>query len=136
MHIVRYETGEHYGIHHDALRTTEEDAPNRRSSFFVNLRAIGFHEGGGTHFPFIDVKSDRKNPLTTENLCQIIHCENGQLPDVGKGISVKPVEGSATFWLNIEEDGSFITNVVHAGERLASGIKYGMNIWTWNAPVE
>lgn len=131
VQLVRYQIGEHFGLHHDALQTAAKEG-NRHSSFFVILKSEGV-EGVGTHFPLVKPFSPRSKSQEDE-LCRIIRCEDGTISTDADGVRIMAVEGSASFWLNLGNDGNPIKEVLHAGEQLKTGMKYGMNIWSWTEP--
>jgi prolyl 4-hydroxylase len=134
LQLVRYQVGEHFSLHHDALRPEGHTNANRRGSFLVYLKADGV-SGGGTHLPYVKL-ADKFTPAQEADLCRIVRCEEGKLSDSKEGITVMPIEGSATFWPNLNEDGALIKEVIHAGEHLEAGVKFGMNIWSWTASQE
>ena len=64
-----------------------------------------------------------------EEWCDALKCHN----DEGKEIpwlEVKPKVGRAIFWYNIDAAGNMDINTLHAGAKVTSGTKVGLNIWT------
>jgi prolyl 4-hydroxylase len=45
-------------------------------------------------------------------------------------LTTKNVEGSALFWVNLDEDGQGRMDTLHAGLPALNGDKVGLNIWT------
>ncbi|KAK5655254.1 hypothetical protein OQA88_5821 [Cercophora sp. LCS_1] len=127
LQVVRYRQSEHFSLHHDAF-DYKQGRPNRRSSFFVILKSEDVVHGG-TNFPRIQ-PFQSGSVQNQQRWCEIMDCEDGKMPD---GVVVKPVTGSANFWLNLEADGSRREQLWHAGDRLLNGTKYGMNIFSWTA---
>jgi prolyl 4-hydroxylase len=63
--------------------------------------------------------------------CEYIDCDE----EWEKGVTFRPVEGNAVFWVNLQEDGHGDERVLHAGLPVTSGKKLGMNIWTREGPL-
>lgn len=70
-----------------------EPSGNRASSFFAYVQAQNL-TGGGTNFPLLDAPQDEK-------WCQYIDCDE----EVEKGVTFRPVEGNAVFWVNLHKNG-------------------------------
>lgn len=51
--------------------------------------------------------------------------------DLSQGIIFKPIAGNAIFWENMRRDGSGYWESWHAGLPVESGVKIGLNIWSW-----
>ena len=51
----------------------------------------------------------------------------------GMALAVKPKRGSAILFYNQLHDGKLDINSEHGGCPVASGVKYGANVWIWNA---
>lgn len=143
----RYGTGGHYTYHYDW--STATSTSGRVSSFMVYLQAEC--TGGGTHFPRL------KKPAGKE-WCRFIECPDDQTEKnemeaekqnekdakqdeiLSQGVIFKPIKGNAVFWENMRSDGSGYAESWHAGLPVKSGVKIGLNIWSWwqegYAPVE
>lgn len=52
------------------------------------------------------------------------------IPDGSIGLLVKPRRGNAVFWNNLLANGTGDTRTAHAGLRVESGTKVGLNIWS------
>jgi prolyl 4-hydroxylase len=44
-------------------------------------------------------------------------------------LRVSPVKGNAVLWYNLHLNGSEDTRLLHSGEMVREGTKYGLNIW-------
>jgi prolyl 4-hydroxylase len=131
LQVVRYRTSEHFSLHHDAFEK-KGDRPNRRSSFFVILKSEDVVHGG-TNFPHIEPFRSGSEQ-NTDRWCDVMDCgEEGKIAPEGSGTVMRPVAGSANFWLNLNDDGTRKEELWHAGDRLTAGTKYGMNIFSWTA---
>ncbi|CEJ60612.1 hypothetical protein PMG11_09181 [Penicillium brasilianum] len=125
LQLVRYYPGQEYNLHSDWLakpkisRSAQDEGReyNRLGSFFTYLG--GNATGGETYFPFVSgasLESDGKKYA---------------IPSNGQGLVVKPVKGSALFWINLHpSNGTGDQRTFHAGLPVLSGVKYGMNVWT------
>lgn len=91
--------------------------------------------GGGTNFPRL------KKPVGRE-WCRFLECgedgegEGGEELVDGRGekvegVTFKAISGNAVFWENLREDGSGYWETWHAGLPVKSGVKIGLNIWSW-----
>lgn len=134
----RYGVGGHYTYHYDWSTATRTSG--RVSSFMVYLEANC--TGGGTHFPRLE------KPLG-EEWCKFIECDartaynlssqvdgNGaqgsaKEMDLNEGVVFKPIKGNAVFWENMRSDGSGYPESWHAGLPVKSGVKIGLNVWSW-----
>jgi prolyl 4-hydroxylase len=76
-------------------------------------------EGGGTEFPMSEARREGR-------WCDFLECDNGR-----EGVTFKPRKGAAVFWLNFDEEGRGLKETVHAGLPVTSGVKVGLNIWSW-----
>jgi prolyl 4-hydroxylase len=109
----------HYHTDWFPLEAVAPDASgNRASSFFAYVQARNL-TGGGTNFPPLDAPWDEK-------WCEFVDCDE----ETEKGVTFRPVEGNAIFWVNLFEDGRGDERTLHAGLPVTSGNKVGMNIWT------
>jgi prolyl 4-hydroxylase len=121
LKVLKYEVGGHYNHHHDSFpdKTARESMEgNRESTFFVFLEADC--TGGGTNFP-------RLKPPEDERWCQYIDCDE----PYDAGVTFKPITGNAVFWQNLYSNGSVHPDLIHAGLPVTSGLKIGLNVWTW-----
>ncbi|KAI4868793.1 putative prolyl 4-hydroxylase alpha subunit [Hypoxylon rubiginosum] len=50
-----------------------------------------------------------------------------------QGVNFKPIADSAVYWENFHPSGSGHTKVYHAGLPVKSGVKVGLNIWSWDS---
>ncbi|CAM6004160.1 unnamed protein product [Sphagnum balticum] len=114
-------------IDRDDIVSREAD---RVSTFMVYVDADC--EGGGTEFPRLtmpDVENGR--------WCEFLECgeedDNDFLNNGKTGITFKPIKGNAVFWENMRPDGRGDENTWHAGLPVKSGIKVGLNIWSWGS---
>lgn len=127
----RYATGGHYTYHYDWSSATRSSG--RVSSFMVYLAANC--TGGGTHFPRLRHPSPGR---IDHEWCRFIECEDGFAGDeagngtsLKEGIVFKPIAGNAVYWENMRSDGSGYAESWHAGLPVKSGVKIGLNIWSW-----
>lgn len=124
----RYRTGGHYTYHYDW--STATPTSGRVSSFMAYLSANC--TGGGTHFPRL------ARPHGSE-WCGFIECElpaeeeeeDEKEASLREGVIFKPIAGNAVFWENMRSDGSGYLESWHAGLPVKSGVKIGLNIWSW-----
>lgn len=118
LQVVRYAPSQRFGLHHDAGTLIESpdhpisawpvepvygDAPGYRF-LSVFVYLAAPTVGGRTHFPCL-------------------------------GTRVRPVNGRAAIWLNHEDDAAMVPDprMVHAGEAVKRGVKFGLNIWVSRA---
>jgi prolyl 4-hydroxylase len=94
---------------------------NRRTSFFVYVHASPNLEGGETFFPRIPFP--HQVSLSNPAICMRNNASG--VP----ALSVKPVSGSAIFWVGLKPDESPDHETWHEGLAVRSGVKLGMNIW-------
>jgi prolyl 4-hydroxylase len=125
----RYATGGHYTYHYDWSTATRSSG--RVSSFMVYLQANC--TGGGTHFPRLAHPAPKN---AKSEWCQFIECDGGdeyEGEDEGlkQGVIFKPIQGNAVYWENMRSDGSGYAESWHAGLPVRSGVKIGLNIWSW-----
>ncbi|KAK7191817.1 2OG-Fe(II)oxygenase family Oxidoreductase [Paraphaeosphaeria sporulosa] len=125
--LVRYFQTQRYDLHtdfwprHQRLSDGSGRLFNRPASFFVFLRDNC--TAGETWFPGVSIEDGKEVGLGGR-------VRRGRDDgDDGKGVTFKPVKGSAVFWVNIGEDGVGDRRVVHAGLPVGEGEKIGMNIW-------
>ncbi|EED21253.1 prolyl 4-hydroxylase alpha subunit, putative [Talaromyces stipitatus ATCC 10500] len=120
--IQRYTRDGHFTYHSDA---EEDDIAltrngNRVSTLMIYLEANDALEGGGTHFPFIEIQS---NPA---DKCTIMECYGEK-----NGTIFLPVVGNALFWTNLDTNGRQHPQMIHAGLPVHAGTKTISNIWLW-----
>ena len=124
LQLVRYYPSQAYNYHTDWLHKPKTsnhafDAGrdfNRLASFFTYMG--GNSTGGETYFPHV------KGVAAGGDGRKFSRTSNG-------GLVVKPIKGSALFWMNLHPgNGSGDERVIHAGLSPTSGVKYGMNVWT------
>lgn len=130
LQLVRYAPTEHYHFHTDWFPSPAHAAPdmggNRVSSFFVYVRVDEGTTGGGTNFPRVD--APRGEAWCAEGF---VDCDE----EWERGVTFRPVEGNAVFWVNLLEGGRGDERVLHAGLPVVTGGKVGMNIWTREGQV-
>lgn len=111
----RYNTSGHYAHHYDWATASKRS--RRVSTFMVYLAADCI--GGGTNFPRLDMPKDNR-------WCEYVECGSDS-----EGVTFKPKEGRAVFWMNFDADGRGYKETIHAGMPVRRGTKIGLNIWTW-----
>ena len=62
-----------------------------------------------------------------ERWCEFVDCTE----DEKNGVTFLPKAGAAVFWENFDSEGKIWKEVLHAGMPVESGIKVGLNIWSW-----
>lgn len=126
LQMVRYYPGEKYETHTDWLYRPKKSNHaydkgrmfNRLGSFFTYL--TDNCTGGETYFPEIQAAPKHADGR-----------KYARTRDENKGLVVKPVRGSALFWMNMHpQNGTGDERVVHAGLPVKTGLKYGLNVWT------
>ncbi|KAI3329927.1 putative prolyl 4-hydroxylase alpha subunit [Ustulina deusta] len=119
--VQRYQVDGFYNYHFDWDEALTRG--NRITTFMSYL--VGNCTGGGTNFPFLPQPSD-------DRWCDVIECdEEGR--DGYQGIIFKPIVGSAIYWENFHPNGTGHKGVYHAGLPVKSGMKVGLNIWSWDS---
>ncbi|KAF2262500.1 hypothetical protein CC78DRAFT_534706 [Lojkania enalia] len=113
----RYTISGHYRHHYDW--STSTSTSGRISSFMVYVEANC--TGGGTNFPRLKKPED-------ETWCRFVECGK---EEEREGVTFKPVGGNAVFWENMKADGTGYPESWHAGLPVKSGVKIGLNIWSW-----
>lgn len=126
LQVVKYEPGQRFRLHQDWFHgprneTYIKDRPfrayNRLGSIFVYLEDECV--GGETYFPEVrgvSSSADGKKFSRT---------------DTGMGLLVKPKRGNAVFWNNMLPNGTGDPRVLHAALPVKSGVKIGMNIFSY-----
>ena len=112
----RYTKSGHYAHHYDWSSTSKN--ARRVSTFMVYVQANC--TGGGTNFPLLTRPKDPK-------WCEWIDCDES--PETG--VTFLPKAGSAVYWENFDADGNGWREGLHAGMPVTSGVKVGLNIWSW-----
>ncbi|KAK4135464.1 hypothetical protein BT67DRAFT_449034 [Trichocladium antarcticum] len=142
LRVQRYRAGGHYAHHFDW--GSARGGWGRVSSLMVWVadREMGeggdgdggggeVLEGGGTEFPLLGRKGDRR-------WCRFVECPGGEGQDgapeggEGKGVVFTPRPGNAVFWENFRADGTGrgYEETWHAGLPVRKGVKVGLNIWS------
>lgn len=133
IQLVRYERTERFRLHVDWFddsinKTYIPERPcrpyNRLGSIFAYLDDNC--TGGETYFP--DIKSVPSSADGTKFA----------RTDTGMGLLVKPRRGNAVFWNNMLMNGTGDPRVLHAGLPVKSGVKIGMNLFSYyyvDAPI-
>jgi prolyl 4-hydroxylase len=116
--VQRYGVTNQYKDHYDWFPDGPYIDGNIESTFFVYIQANC--TGGGTNFPRLKAPEDEK-------WCEFIDCDE----PYDAGITFKPITGNAIFWKNLHPDGHGHKATLHAGLPVTSGMKTGLNIWTW-----
>jgi prolyl 4-hydroxylase len=116
--VQRYGVTNQYKDHYDWFPDGPYIDGNIESTFFVYIQANC--TGGGTNFPRLKAPEDEK-------WCEFIDCDE----PYDAGITFKPITGNAIFWKNLHPDGQGHKATLHAGLPVTSGMKTGLNIWTW-----
>jgi prolyl 4-hydroxylase len=96
LQLVSYSQKQAFHYHTDwfPLEAVAIDrSGNRASSFFAYVQAQSL-TGGGTNFPLLNTPRDEK-------WCEYVDCDE----EIEKGVTFRPVEGNAIFWMNLFEDG-------------------------------
>lgn len=106
LQLVRYRTGEFFGIHHD----------------------LGIlYDDGSVELP-------PRNHWTRRRIATIFCYLNDSdgctyFPLLNNGLRVTPKRGRAVLFCNILQNGMPDPKTIHAGEPPNVGMKYGLNIW-------
>lgn len=111
----RYTASGHYAHHYDWA--SEGRSARRTSTFMVYLQANC--TGGGTNFPLLERPADTR-------WCEFVDCTAQE-----EGVTFLPRTGSAVFWENFDAEGRGWKEGLHAGMPVESGVKIGLNIWSW-----
>ncbi|KEQ80750.1 hypothetical protein M438DRAFT_408581 [Aureobasidium pullulans EXF-150] len=112
----RYTTSGHYAHHYDWAFASK--TAHRVSTFMVYIEANC--TGGGTNFPLLTRPKDKR-------WCEFIDCNEPEQ----NGVTFLPKAGGAVFWENFDVDGKGWKQGLHAGMPVHSGVKIGLNIWSW-----
>lgn len=124
LSVQRYNVSGFYNYHFDPDGYITKG--NRVTSFMIYL--TDDCTGGGTNFPFLAQPNDTR-------WCDVIECDE-EAKDGFQGTTFKPVKGSAVFWENFYPNGSWHHGVYHASLPVKSGVKVGLNIWSWDSAWE
>ncbi|KAH6604246.1 hypothetical protein Trco_007692 [Trichoderma cornu-damae] len=146
LRTQRYVAGGHYNHHFDW--SSNSDGWGRVSSFMAWVDAADGLEGGGTEFPLLETTT-KGNVL---KWCDLIECQGKSAGDemdreeqkrLGaegkteeeegqrKGTTFKAVPGNAVYWENFAPDGRGYDETWHAGLPVKTGVKVGLNIWSF-----
>ncbi|KAE9988910.1 hypothetical protein EG328_005620 [Venturia inaequalis] len=115
----KYNAGGHYTYHFDWSGDLGRRRGGRISTFMVYLDDEC--TGGGTKFP-------RLRKPKGEAWCGVLDCGDAE------GVTFKPVRGNAVYWENYGADGKGFEETWHAGLPVESGVKVGLNIWSYILP--
>lgn len=135
LRVQRYNPGGHYNHHFDW--SSSYGGWGRVSSFMVWVDdSDGQLQGGGTEFPLL-------RPPQDPRWCKFVECRDvadgggEQVADSGAGsgggVVFRPLAGNAVYWENFRSDntGRGYDETWHAGLPVESGVKVGLNIWSW-----
>ncbi|KAK4668017.1 uncharacterized protein QC764_702630 [Podospora pseudoanserina] len=135
LRVQRYNPGGHYSHHFDW--SSGRGGWGRVSSFMVWVHGEEL-EGGGTEFPRLELRGDRKK------WCKFIECEDNldgedskdkgvETAEDEKGAVFKVIPGNAVYWENFRSDGTGrgYNETWHAGLPVKKGVKVGLNIWSY-----
>ena len=143
IQIVRYEEHNMFRLHTDYFKTgysnldsSKPEGTNRYITLFMYLND-GFVEGKQSfHIPD-RICQDPSLKTTLWKWSRILTSEEtkAKMPSCmdGVALAVKPKKGSAVLFYNQLHDGKLDINSEHGGCPIASGVKYGANVWIWNA---
>lgn len=130
LQVLKYNAGGFYNTHVDPFPDNDPAVDgNRDTSFFVILKSEGLLGTGQGGTSFVNL---RRRPGHESGLCEVVECG-----DDAKGLTWRPIEGSAVFWKNLHENRSIHYGTLHRAVKLPESeqaVKIGMNIWTWNKP--
>ncbi|KAK0737104.1 hypothetical protein B0T21DRAFT_286216 [Apiosordaria backusii] len=125
LRVQKYNPGGHYTHHFDY--SSGRGGWGRVSSFMVWVHGEEL-EGGGTEFPRLELRGDKKK------WCKFIECEDdAKEAEEKKGVVFKVIPGNAVYWENFRSDGTGrgYNETWHAGLPVKKGVKVGLNIWSW-----
>ncbi|KAL1838501.1 hypothetical protein VTJ49DRAFT_2608 [Mycothermus thermophilus] len=132
LQLVKYEPTQHFHFHTDWFTSPSDAAPeaggNRATSFFAYVHVEKGTTGGGTNFPRLTLEADEEEEWCEEGL---VDCD----AEREEGVTFRPVEGNAVFWVNLDQQGRGDERTLHAGLPVVTGGKVGMNIWTREGDV-
>jgi prolyl 4-hydroxylase len=112
LQILRYDHGQKYGSHYDAL--------GRLCTVLVYLADI--EEGGETAFPKT-TEEDWADPAQKEHAESFSDCAKGH-------VAFKPKKGDALLFYSLRPDGKTTDpKAMHTGCPLIKGIKWTATIW-------
>ena len=119
LQVTQYTLGQHYAPHFDWHRDPKamNRTTNRQTTFFAILDASC--TSCGTRFPRLTYDWSQEDP----RWCRIMDCQDHE------GLTVLPIPGSATFWVNLLPDNSGDEGTLHAGLPVHHGSKTALNIW-------
>lgn len=122
MYVQRYTAGGFYKEHYDWDASHTQG--NRVTTFMVYL--TDEYIGGETFFPRLRRPRDSR-------WCELIRCyPKGDARRIQAGVTFKPTVGSAVFWENMHANGSFNEDLLHSSLPVESGVKLGLNIFSWD----
>jgi prolyl 4-hydroxylase len=117
VQVTSYQPGQEVKYHYDGYADGSRPT-NRISTFFAILKSNC--QDCGTQFPFINTTLRHQYD---SRWCDVIDCEKDVL-------TTKNVEGSALFWVNLDQAGKERKDMLHAGLPALNGEKVGLNVWT------
>lgn len=126
LQVVHYGPSEHFALHKDWGRLSPA-GHERSTTFFGFLKAEC--DECGTHFPLLELDWANIDAEVKQEWCRLVEC-----PSSKNGTIFRPLEGSAVFWRNLDDNGVGDERVLHAGLPPVSGEKIGLNIWTRQGP--
>ncbi len=131
--LTRYAVGQRYDAHFDWPPAPWREPAygnlrfDRFATFFVYLEANC--TGGSTHFPRVSIDDiPHAADLNTTKYEMVPTNEDGY--DHKKSLAVKPIAGSAVFWVNRRGKADGHPKTFHAGMPVIEGTKVGLNIWS------
>ena len=128
LQVVHYKPGEVFRLHSDVGVRRNDGTFGRSWSMFVYLRGPA-GAGGGTVFPRL-ASSDVYDGATGA-----VHLDCCESVD-GGGVSLKPGDGSALVWRNVDAHDRRDRRAFHAGAAVAEGQeKWGLNVWLPLSPA-
>ncbi|KAK8050148.1 hypothetical protein PG994_011878 [Apiospora phragmitis] len=123
----RYQAGGFFTLHYNYF--AQPGKPDRAST--LNFYLAANCTGGGTHFPRLPRPRDPA-------WCEFIECDDDTTEEeeaaAADGVVFKPIPGNAIYWENLREDGTGYEQTLHQGLPIKSGVKIGMNAWSWIFP--
>jgi prolyl 4-hydroxylase len=127
LRVQRYQPGGHYDHHFDW--SSGRGGWGRVSSFMAWVdNGDGELLGGGTEFPLLKHREDPR-------WCAFVECPGPEASgsEVNPGVVFKPLPGNAVYWENFQPDGTGrgYEETWHAGLPVTTGVKVGLNIWSW-----
>jgi prolyl 4-hydroxylase len=138
LHVGHYSPGQRFAIHYDALTKAEMKVQTngftRIATVLVYLNTM--HCDGKvtqdvqgpqyrTNYEFVAKKASELCPSPS----------NGHTQFPMLGVSVAPVEGTAIYFQNVDQDWERIAGSLHSGAPVCCNEKWVMNAWCYNQPL-